>query len=211
MKNIPYITVHNVLDNTICNFETVSTVIKNENLNLLVVCFGGCCSNAFVSVLEKNGYNIMTPIYYNILCHCPQYIECNIQIIYLYDNPIKSVLSMKNRGNGIWDVNQQKLSNNKNIPLSDENLLKLMISQFNNWTNTERDNVLIIKSNELFEDDITTKLELFLNKKIVGMPMTYITPKTNLNNIIDDKLIELFEKYKTEIYNINNFGYITKY
>ena len=51
---------------------------------------------------------------------------------------------------------------------------------------------------------ITNKLELFLNKKIVGMPIKYITPKTNLDNIIDDKLIELFEKYKTEIYNINN-------
>ena len=191
--------------NKIFDFETVISVMTRENLNLLVVCFGGCCSNSFVNILEKNGYNIMTPIYEKILCHCPKYIVCDIPIIYLYENPIKALISMKNRGDGIWDVNQKKLSNNKNIPLSDEILLKLMIEQFNNWTNTERDNVLIIKSNELFEDNITNKLELFLNKKIVGMPIKYITPKTNLDNIIDDKLIELFEKYKTEIYNINNF------
>lgn len=68
---------------------------------------------------------------------------------------------MKNRGDGIWDVNQQKLTNNKDVELSDENLLKSMIEQFNSWTSVKKNNVLILKSCELFKYDIVNKLETF--------------------------------------------------
>ena len=114
---------------------------------------------------------------------------------------------MKKRNSGIWDVNQQKMSNNKNIALSDDNLIKLMINQFNSWTNIKRDNVLVIKSSELFENNIVEKLENFLKTKIYHFPISYNIPKTNIETIEDIEDIELFKRYKLEIDKINNFIY----
>jgi len=141
----------------------------------------------------------MTKIWQNILCHCPKYIDCDIPIIYIYNNPITSFSSMKRRNKGIWDTNQRKLSNNNNTHLSDENLLNLMIKQFHNWTDIKRDNVLIIKSDELFKDEIVNKLDTFLNTTLKHFPIKYVKTKTELNK--ED--IELFEKYKDEIDTIN--------
>ena len=188
----------------ICDLNNIKNIIQNEGLNLLVVSYGGSCSNTLTSALTTNNYKCITKTYSEILCHCPHYIEIDIPIIYIYDNPIKSFMSMKNRGNGFWNINQQKLSNNKNVILSDENLIKLMITQFNSWTNIKYDNVLVIKSCELFTDSIVNKLENFLKKKIYNFPIMFVKPKTNIINIKDIKLIKLFEKYKLDIDKINN-------
>lgn len=188
-----------------CDLNNVQTIIKEEGLNLLVVSYGGCVSNTLVNALEKNNYNCNTKVWRDILCHCPKYIEIDIPIIYIYDNPIKSFISMKNRNHGYWDINQQKLSNNNNADLTDENLIKLMINQFNSWTNVKRDNVLIIKSCELFEDSIINKLEGFLKKKLYNFPIVYNKPKTDITNNINIELLPLFEKYKSDIDKINNF------
>lgn len=88
-----------------------------------------------------------------------------------------------------------------NVVLSDKNLLELMIKQFNNWTTIKRDNLCVIKTCELFENNIVNKLEKFFKKKIDHFPISYTNPKTNIENI------ELFEKYKLEIDRINNFVY----
>lgn len=193
----------------ICCLDNINDIIKKENLNLLVISYGGCASNSLTTALEKNNYNIKTKIWRKILCHCPNYIETDIPIIYIYDDPIKSFLSMKRRGEGIWDENQRKMSNNYNINLSDENLLKLMINQFNSWTCKRRNNVLIIKTCELFENSIVNKLESFLKRKLNYFPLPYIKPETSkwgLRYIYDsNEISELFEKYKFEIHNINNF------
>lgn len=189
----------------ICNFDNIQKKITTEGLNLLVVSYGGSCSNILVNCLEANKFVCKTEIWHKFLCHCPKYIECDIPIIYIYDNPIKSFISMKNRGDGYWDVNQQKLTNNKDVELSDENLLKSMIEQFNSWTSVKKNNVLILKSCELFKYDIVNKLETFLNKKITNFPIEYQRPKTNVNNISNQDLLALFEKYKCEIDKINNF------
>ena len=111
---------------------------------------------------------------------------------------------MKRRGKGFYDVNQRKLSNNNNSFLSDENLLKLMIKQFHEWTNIKRDNILIINTNELFKDEIVNKLNIFLNTKVQHFPIKYIKSKNSLYNI-DTKVKKLFEKYKYQINKINNF------
>jgi len=185
----------------ICDFDNISI----DTMDLLVVCYGGCCSNAFVYILEKNGYTCKTELWEKILCHCPHYIDINIPIIYLYDNPVKSLISMKNRGEGIWDKNQRKMSNNMDIELSDETLLKLMIKQFHEWTDIKRNNVLVVRSSELFEESIVAKLNLFLNKKIEHFPMEYRIPRTNVNAMLDEDLIELFDKYKYDIEWINGF------
>lgn len=186
------------------DLDNINKIIQKEKLELCVICYGGCCSNHVVKILQQQKYNCITPIWRKILCHCPKYIDINIQIIYLYDNPIKSFLSMKRRGYGCWNVNQQKLSNNKDIKLSDENLLQLMIKQFYNFTDKKHENILIINVKELFVSNICDKLSNFLKNKIEGFPLKYIEPKTKIENMTEsDKL--LFEKYKSDIDYINNF------
>ena len=191
----------------ICDLDNIKNTIENERLNLLVVSYGGSMTNTLINHLEKNNYNIRSKTYNEILCHCPHYIEIDIPIIYIYDNPIKSFLSMKNRGKGVWDVNQKKMSNNMKINLSDENLIQLMINQFNSWTNIKRDNVLVVKSCELFENNIVNKLESFLKKQIYHFPILYKIPKTNIKNIKDFKTNELYKKYELELDKINTFIY----
>ena len=186
------------------DLENISKIIKKEGLQILVVSYGGSSSNTLVTTLEKEGYTCQTDIWNKLICHAPKYISCSIPIIYIYDNPIKSFLSMKRRGKGFYDVNQRKLSNNNDCIMSDENLLKLMIKQFHEWTNIKRDNVLIINTNELFKDEIVNKLNIFLNTKVQHFPIKYIKSKNSLYNI-DTKVKKLFEKYKYQINKINNF------
>jgi hypothetical protein len=181
---------------------------KDEKLDILVVSYGGSCSNVFTNHLEKNGYKCKTNLWIKILCHCPTYINIDIPVFYIYDNPIKSFLSQKKRGHDHWDTNQKKLSNNPCIKLSDENLLKLMIEQFNSWTNVKRDNVFFIKSNEIFEDRIVNKLEKILKKKISHFPLKYKQPHITHADIENFKSTELFKKYKLEIEKIIEFNNI---
>jgi len=182
----------------ICDLKLVNDIIKEENLDLCVVSHGGCCTNQLVDVLIENGYNIRTNIWENILCHCPEYIDIDVPIIYIYGNPMTSFLSVKKRGDGFWNSNQQKLSNNENTKLSDENLLKLMINQTNTWINIKKDNVLILKNSEIFEEPILDKLQTFLKKDLHSFPIEYKKPKTSLENLSKDELM-LFQKYKNDI------------
>jgi hypothetical protein len=112
---------------------------------------------------------------------------------------------MKNRGHGFWDTNQQKLSNNSRATGTHSGLMSLMISQFNSWTSIKRENVLIIKTSELFEASIVNKLKTFLKKDIKYFPLPYTPSKTNIENIKDANLVQVFKKYETEITRINNF------
>lgn len=186
------------------NLDKINYDIKKQvGLDILVISYGGSCSNALVNQLEKNGYKCKTQLWEKILCHCPTYIDVNIPVLYIYDNPIKSFLSQKRRS--CYHGNQKKLSNNSNIKSSDENLLKLMIEQFNSWTNVKRDKVFLIKSNELFEDGIVNKLEKILKNKISHFPLKYKPPHVTDKNIEDFKLTELFKKHKLELEKIINF------
>ena len=190
---------------SICDFTNINNLVEEEKLQICVISYGGSCTNLLVSTLAANGYVVVTPTWQSILCHCPVYINLDIPIIYIYDNIIKSYLSMKNRGSGICDTNQRKLSNNYNVELSDENLLSLMIKQYNTWTEKKDKNVLIIKSNELFDTPIIDKLQTFLkNSSLQYFPIKYITPKTNINNNIKEEDLLLFQKYKDEINKINS-------
>ena len=195
------------------NGNNILNKVKNEKMDICVICYGGSSSNTLVDTLIKNNYICRTLTWRKILCHCPEIININIPIIYIYRDPILAFLSMKRRGKGWWDTNQKKLSNNSNVKLSDENLLKLMIKQFKMWTNykinNKTANICIIKYEELFLDTINEKLKFFLNNNnLKYFPITYIKPKTNNNLTNTDKL--LFEKYKLDIDYINNFN-INKY
>ena len=193
-------TDNNKTDNIkpICDLKQINDIIKEEKMDICVISHGGCCSNQLVDILTENGYNIRTPIWDNILCHCPEYIDIDIPIIYIYGNPLYSFLSVKKRGEGFWDINQKKLSNNENITLSDENLLKLMLKQINTWININKPNVLILKSSEIFEESILDKLQTFLKKELHSFPIKYIKPQTSLENL-DRDILMLFQKYKKNI------------
>ena len=176
--------------------------INIGDLNLCVVSFGGSASNTLVNALHENGFNTKNKIWEKILCHCPEYVNLGIPIIYLYTDPRSAFMSMKRRGSGIWDVNQKKLSNNNNVKLSDDNLLQLMIKQFDSWTGTKRNDVLILHTNELFQPDIVDKLEKFLNKKVKGFPLQFKNPKTDYSKCT--YFVDLFERHKDGIERVNN-------
>ena len=182
----------------ICDLKQINDIIKEEKMDICVISHGGCCSNQLVDILTENGYNIRTPIWKDILCHCPDYIDIDIPIIYMYGNPMTSFLSVKNRGDGHLNINQQKLSNNENTKLSDENLLRLMLKQINTWININKPNVLILKSSEIFEESILDKLQTFLKKELHSFPIKYIKPQTSLENL-DRDILMLFQKYKKNI------------
>ncbi len=185
------------------DFNNIKNIVQTEKLNISVICYGGCCSNKLSDIFEQNNYKSRSPIWVSILGHCPQYVDIDIPIIYLYDNPIKSYLSMKRRR--VNEINQYKLSNNKNIKPSDEYLLQLMIKQFHSFTDQPRKNVLIVKSEELFQPEICDKLKQFLNNPNLNhFPIEYIPGRTNMN-AISEADAALFLKYKTYIDYINNW------
>lgn len=189
----------------IYNFNNLAFDLYLQRQELCVISYGGSCSNALVDVLEKNGYRIRTDLWRDILCHCPVYFDMNIPVIYIYDNPIKSLLSMKRRGNNYWGTNQEKLSNNEKIEYSDENLLKLMIRQFKLWTKRKSKNLLVLKSDELFNPNVSNKIKKFLkNMFISDLPLKYKKSKTDISEMLDEER-ELFSKYKEDIDIINNY------
>jgi hypothetical protein len=191
----------NLIKQEIFDLTNINEVVKEEKLDICVISFGGCCSNQLVNVLYANGYNVRTFVWINLLCHCPEYIELDIPIIYIYGNPIKSFLSVKRRKH-CWIKIQQMLSNNVNIELSDENLLKLMIRQFNIWNNVNKYNVLILKNSEIFEMSIVDKLQTFLNNKnLKNFPVKYVPPITDVKHVSKDDAV-LFQKYKDDVNNI---------
>ena len=189
----------------ICNLQHANSIIKKEKLEILVVSYGGCCSNTLINALEKNGYKCRTAITRTILGHCPLYVKCDIPVIYVYKNPILAFMSMKRRGERLWAKNQKKLSNNQNVKLSDDTLLQLMIRQFYSWTSHKQDNILFIRSEEIFSDNIVNKLSRFLKRKVKDFPILYKEPSSSIDNI-SKKYNHLFKKYKTEIDHINSFN-----
>lgn len=175
-----------------------------EKLDVCVVSFGGSCSNALREILEMNGLKCRTCIWDTILCHCPEYIKLDMPVIYVYDNPIKAFLSQKKRGVGVYDSNQRKLSNNKDIAISDENLLKHMLRQFKSWTSNYDPNVLIVHASDLFQPVISQTINTFLNKNVTGLPLTYKRPNTILGETeITPEEDSLFECFKTDIDAVN--------
>lgn len=167
--------------------------------DIWVCSHGGCGSNFLVKNLEKNGYKIRTSLYHKILCHSPIQIKTNKPIVYLYRNIQDAWFSMLNRGTGIYDVNIQKLSNDKNAKISEENLLRLMINQFKNWTKNIGNNILYLSYNDIFTEKGNILLKKFLHNKDIkkfnfnANSKKYIFPE------------HLYQKYKNDIDYINLF------
>ena len=204
----------------ICDYlddkDKVKQKITEQKFDVIITSYGGSWSNAIEGRLRRSGFNIRygktkeeksVCLWRNILCHSPYYIDLGKPYIYIYDNDIiKAFLSVKRRGGNYWAVNQRKLNNKKKLKLSDENLLKSMIQQFYNFTEIKRNDVLIIKSSELFQPEIKEKINNFLGRKVNGFPIEYREPTINTStHYYSQQEIELFDKYKKDIEYIKNF------
>lgn len=187
----------------IVELDKLDFFIKQDKLDLGIVSYGGCGSNCLTNFLEKNGYKVKSPIQNKILCHCPVVPKTNLKFIYIYRDPRKAFLSQYRRKPHIWRINQKKLSNDQHVKLSDENLLKLILFQFNVWTSVKRNNVLIIKYRELFEEQGQNKIKKFLNNNdLKDFPVYECKNKTD--ELITPNIKKLFQKYKKQIDMVNN-------
>ena len=187
----------------IIKLTNIQKLVKKEKMDICVVSYGGCASNTLVKRLEDNGYRCKTDSWKKLLCHCPKIIDIDIPIIYIFENPIKAFLSQKRR-RAVWSINQEKMSNNKNVKdKSDEKLLRLMIKQFKNWIKHERNpKVLIVNTSEIFNQSILHLLKTFLKKKnLKHFPIHYREPSINIKTIqeLPADYINLFKKYSNQI------------
>jgi len=64
---------------------------------------------------------------------------------------------------------------------------------------------MVIKSSEIFYDEIVNKLEKIFKKKLNYFPLKYNDPKISYDDIENFKSTELFKNYKLEIEKIVNF------
>lgn len=153
--------------------EDLSKIVQSENLEVAVVSYGGCGSNTLAKCLSDNGIRSITNSWKKIVCHCPQPFESEIKFIYLHRDPEKAFLSMKRRGRGYWDLNQQKLANDVSVKLSDLNLKYLMLKQYYEWTHKPLDNVLVISFKKMFTQEGKERIEKFVGRELNPYPQYF--------------------------------------
>ena len=197
----------------ICNMSIIKEMVKQDGLHVCVTSYGGSCTNALCDILNECGIVTNTPVWGSILCHSPCYYDLGIPIIYIYDHPIKSFMSVKRRGKLI-NMNYAKMTNNLNSVYTPEKMIRSMINQFHSFTREKRDDVLVLHSKELFQPNISSKISSFLiknriNGKIyndlkVKLPLVYKQPRHN-DNELSIGLAYIFNRYKNEIQKISQY------
>lgn len=156
----------------IIDLKDIPNRIKNENLEVGIVSYGGSASNTLSHFLEKNFIRTRTHIWHEILCHCPEplplILNADIPFIYIYRDIEDAFQSQKKRGKGFWDTNQYKLSNNIDVKCSDQNLKYLMLKQYTKWVNASLqypNKILLLEFNEFFTEKGHEKIKSFLHNK----------------------------------------------
>jgi hypothetical protein len=197
----------------ICDMNNVKDKVREDGLEVCIISYGGSCTNALCDILNECEIVTNTPVWGSILCHSPCYYELGIPIIYLYDHPIKSFMSVKRRGK-LMLMNYSKMTNNLNAVYRPEKMLRSMINQFHSFTREKRDDVLVLHSKKLFQPNISSKISDFLikngmNEKIYNnlnnkLPLIYKQPRHN-DNELTIGLAYIFNKYKTEIQTIAQY------
>ena len=197
----------------ICDMNNIQDLVKQDGLQVCVTSYGGSCTNALCDILYECNIKTNTPVWGSILCHSPCYHNLGIPIIYLYDHPIKSFMSVKRRGKLI-KMNYAKMTNNLDSVYTPEKMIRSMINQFHSFTNEKRDDVLVLHSKELFQTNISSKISNFLikngiNEKIyndlnVKLPLIYKQP-SHKDNELTIGLAYIFNRYKNEIQKIVNY------
>ena len=114
---------------------------------------GGAGSNMFKNYLDRF-VRVKSPYMAGLLTHHSEPIDCskeNFKAISLHRHPIKALRSMKRRG--LVKTNIRKLNNSRGLPETDEELLKSIFNQFNNWTSKSVNYpILCIKYGSLFDN-----------------------------------------------------------
>jgi hypothetical protein len=193
--------------------DTLKERVKNDGLEVCLTSYGGCCTNVLCEILNQCNIITNTPVWGDILCHSPCYVELGIPIIYLYDHPVKSFMSVKRRGK-LMKMNYAKMTNNLDSVYTPEKMIRSMINQFHSFTRENRDDVLVLHSKELFQPDISSKLSNFLirngiNEKIYNdlngkLPLIYKHP-SHKDNELTIGLAFIFNRYKNEIQKIAQY------
>ena len=188
----------------IYNLRDIPAIAKKEKLDVAVVSCGGSGSNTLVEYLQKKGLTTRPRCWQKLICHCPEPVDLDIPIIYMYNTDFRDAFcSQRRRRSVCWKDNQIKLSNGNPGNLSDENLLKLMLKQFNSWTKVaNKENVLFLTFQEFFTDVGRDKINKFLKKDYNDYPRWGDREK-HMYDFDEDK--ELFNKFKEELEFVKNF------
>lgn len=184
----------------------INAAVRAEGMDVCVISYGGSCSNRLADTLESSGFKCRTPLWDRMLCHCGSRLDLEIPVVYIFDDPLKSFLSMKRR-DGLLRTNFRKLSNGDRSAYSDERMLQLMHKQFKAWTQAADEpgsRVLAIGSHELFEEHIRGKLASFLGvgeSRLRGFPVQYKPPQTALACVSRD-VHRVFDALSNEVADI---------
>jgi hypothetical protein len=157
-----------------------------------------------VEFLQAKGLNTRARCWQKLICHCPEPIDLDIPIIYMYNQDARDAFcSQRRRMSVCWKDNQRKLSNG-NVPrFSDENLISLMMQQFKKWTTVaHKKNVMFLTFQEFFTDAGRDKINKFLKKDYTGYP-NWGDREKHVYNFDDDKV--LFDKFKDDFELVKNF------
>lgn len=135
--------------------STIPAAIADEGLDVWLCSYGGSGTNMLASYLETKSLVVRTRSWKRLLCHHSQPIDVRspTKAVYLFGDPRAAFKSMKRRGPGHYDVNQQKLNNRKELPYSDETLMSSMLRQFDRWTARNQTNlpILLLRFEHIFE------------------------------------------------------------
>lgn len=196
----------------ICDINNIKNLVKEDGLQVCITSYGGSCSNALCDILNECGIITNTPVWGSMLCHSPCYMELGIPIIYIYDHPVKSFMSVKRRG--LSKTNYAKLTNNLDTVYTPEKMMRSMINQFHTFTKYDRHDVLVLHSKEIFQPGIAAKISDFLikngiNEKIYNeldgrLPLIYKHP-SHKDNELTIGLAYIFSRYKKEIQRIAQY------
>lgn len=194
------------------DINNIKNLVKEDGLKVCITSYGGSCSNALCDILNECGLTTNTFVWGSMLCHSPCYMDLGIPIIYIYDHPVKSFMSVKRRG--LSKANYAKITNNPNSVYTPEKMIRSMINQFHSFTRENRDNVLVLHSKEIFQPGIAAKISDFLikngiNEKIYNdlngkLPLIYKHP-SHKDNELTIGLAYIFSRYKKEIQRIAQY------
>lgn len=130
-----------------------------EGLDVWICSFGGCGSNTLYQFLKNEGFSVENRYYHSTLCHFPRPIETDTLTIYLYRDIRNAWISQKNRGETIFNINQEKLLRKRDVVHSGENMLQAMLRQAKRWS-TEiefypKNKILFIPYESLYHTNLT--------------------------------------------------------
>lgn len=191
----------------IVDLRIVPQLMKRQNTNLAIVSYGGSCSNALANALRACRWRVHTKIWDQIVCHCPQYLDFGVPVIYVFEDPVRAFLSQNRRE--LLLMNQHKLTNSTTEDLDPETMFRSMFQQFRDFVRHGKDKVFFLRSSQLFLPETRPALEAFLKcRPLRTLPLQFRAPKTETDKV-PSRFEALFAKFRNEIDFVRNFDLTT--